>query len=521
MSASSNNSSIRFNIINPTVSVNNGKSIDLNKINLPTIKFSIDTSSSSSSSSSNYISLYDDSVDDISLFDNSIDDENDAEHLNSKSALTLAELIPNSNINPESINFPIFQPSTTDPPKQGSWALPMMYLNTGNKRQSYWQIGYNDDNKSLITLHGKIGCKAISGNPREILPKDKRNHQQQAWQESTIRFLKKWRKGHRVKGELNSPLMKPMLAKKYEHPRLDRDPDPSNTTISSIKFPVLIDRKIDGIRGCVYLIEGEAISYSRSQVKQSIFLNEHLAEICQLFAYLPSNVGLDGEWFSKDLKFDQIQGAVQSTVNRNKNIDNIQYWIYDLIVPDMCSLKRYDLLQNTYKRYLNDGGKSDKFVIMEKYFAHNHEEIFTYLDNFISEGYEGAMLRHILTSCKNKRDQAYSYYKPSLNSSSRYNNLFKVKYFIEEEFKVVEVTEGKGTNKGKAIFILITDEGKKFRCVAGGTHEQREYWYNNPGLCIGRLYTVKFYEWTKDGKPRFPTGKAFRDSVNKPGVKAY
>jgi len=436
-----------------------------------------------------------------------------AEFASVEGGTTLSDMIPSVNLEIDQLPWTIYY-STDNNPSNGSWALPIMFKvaeKGGKKCRRYWQIGYDEQNNSLVSVYGWVGGKSQRA-PIEVEPRGGKTNQEQAWQDANKRYTDNWRDNFRPSGEEESSVIKAMLANKYKNPKLDS----SCKRVSSVAFPALIDPKIDGIRGMVYLIDGEVKSFSRSSVEQTRFLSTHLSDIAELFAYLPPNAGLDGEWYSSNLSFDRIQGAVQSTKNYNSDIESVQYWIYDVVLPELGSEQRYEILQRAYNNYLANGGESNRFLVLNKEVVHSHDEILNVFERYLNQGYEGAMIRHRRDSARNKTQIRLSTYR-----SGRYNNLLKVKSFTEDEFKIIKVEEGRGKHKGKVVFTLETREGKPFSCVPAASHEQREFWFKRPQSCIGRLYTVKFFELTKENIPRFPIGKGFRDDPSNPGIKSY
>ena len=96
-----------------------------------------------------------------------------------------------------------------------------------------------------------------------------------------------------------------------------------------------------------------------------------------------------------------------------------------------------------------------------------------------------------------------------LNKRSKY--LQKFKEFIEEEFKIVGFHEGTGDEKGAIIWDCVTKDKKTFAVRPKGTFESRKKLYEDGGKYIGKSLTVIFQEYSSDGVPRFPVGKAIRD----------
>ena len=114
-------------------------------------------------------------------------------------------------------------------------------------------------------------------------------------------------------------------------------------------------------------------------------------------------------------------------------------------------------------------------------------------DQWVSEGYEGAMIRHL--------DGLYG-------QGQRSSDLLKVKEFDETEFKFKQFETG--LRDEDLIAVCENADGKEFRAKMIGTREEKEVIKNYPDL-EGSQLTVKHFGWTDDGLPRFPIGKAFRD----------
>ena len=83
---------------------------------------------------------------------------------------------------------------------------------------------------------------------------------------------------------------------------------------------------------------------------------------------------------------------------------------------------------------------------------------------------------------------------------------------IDDEFIITGYEEGTGNRAGTlgAVWCLTKDE-KPFKSNIKGTREYtRELWQNREAL-INKMGTVKFFDYTPDGKPRFGFLIAIRD----------
>jgi DNA ligase-1 len=116
--------------------------------------------------------------------------------------------------------------------------------------------------------------------------------------------------------------------------------------------------------------------------------------------------------------------------------------------------------------------------------------------HFVKEGYEGTMIR----------DDSCGY-----DIGHRSNSLQKMKDFQDEEFRIVDVIEGEGSDKGCAIFICEAKNEETFRARIEGDRESSRETFRNRKNLIGKFLTVRFQAWTNRGVPQFPVGVDVRD----------
>lgn len=100
--------------------------------------------------------------------------------------------------------------------------------------------------------------------------------------------------------------------------------------------------------------------------------------------------------------------------------------------------------------------------------------------------------------------------------SKRTRDLMKYKPLRDAEFKVDEVIEAKGKDKGTPIFVCIVTEHRSgakqtFRVRPKGTLKQRRAMWRDRKNIPGKKLTVEFQNLTKYGVPRFPRAKVLRD----------
>ena len=82
---------------------------------------------------------------------------------------------------------------------------------------------------------------------------------------------------------------------------------------------------------------------------------------------------------------------------------------------------------------------------------------------------------------------------------------------MDDEFVIKDVCEGEGNKAGMVGFMVFSSNGIPFKSnVKASWDESKEMWLNRSDL-IGKKATIKFFNYTPDGVPRFPYVIAVRD----------
>jgi DNA ligase-1 len=126
----------------------------------------------------------------------------------------------------------------------------------------------------------------------------------------------------------------------------------------------------------------------------------------------------------------------------------------------------------------------------------SEDELKTWHDKYVQEGYEGLIIR-----------EPQGMYE--LGRRSRH--LLKYKEFRDKEFVIAGWSQGIGKFAGCVIWECKTSEGKTFNVVPKGTLEMKQHWYKFAPKFLGRKLTVRYQAWTNDNIPQFPVGIAIRD----------
>lgn len=263
---------------------------------------------------------------------------------------------------------------------------------------------------------------------------------------------------------------------------------------NKIKYPALAQPKLDGHRCTSQYDDGEVTMWSRT--RKPIVTIPHIVQTLE-------NCGLvdrfDGELYNHDYRenFEKLTSLITPDEPKEGH-EVIQYHVYDLALPNLTNYERYLILKNWRKVFENS-----PVHIVETRIVNNKEELMQTYEDFMEQGYEGAIVRNM--------DGKYVY--------KRSYNLQKIKIFDDDEFRIVDIKVGtKGSMAGKAVFTCeriredqLLSEGVTFDCKLKGNMDKLKEYADDPSLVIGKIVTVQYQGYTKKNmKPRFPVALRFR-----------
>jgi ATP-dependent DNA ligase len=248
-----------------------------------------------------------------------------------------------------------------------------------------------------------------------------------------------------------------------------------------------VQPKLDGIR-CIVKSDG---MWTRNG--KQIVSAPHIFESLKHHFLANPDLVLDGELYYRDKNnFNTICSLVKKTKPTVDDLvlssQSIEYWIYDVasskIHFDHRKVELHAFAHDKHIRVLLGERVDSEDKMIEKY------------GKYIEQGYEGLMIRTINGKYENKRSK----------------HLLKYKTFSDSEYTIVDVYEGKGRLSGKCGQMLLeTDDGTRFYSTANGDENYMTELWNRREELIGKQATVKYFELTPDGIPRFPKIIGIRD----------
>lgn len=277
----------------------------------------------------------------------------------------------------------------------------------------------------------------------------------------------------------------PMLAKSYTGKVWD-------------KVPVMIGQyKINGLRCFISAEYNNGDMFKpiklRFQSREGIYwstlsnLEEYLLTVLPedlITAMIEEQWSLDGEIYLPGYTVNQINHFVKdANCVENKAL---QFWCYDLAVPEMSQSNRLVLIDkyldnritnfHDYKEHLNN---DKRLIRLPSIFITNDNEALKYRDEFIGLGFEGLILRN--------PDADYQYGRRRVGYMEKFKSATDGKFLILDIYK---------EPKRELPIILCQNDVNtvKFETRLSATHEYQQMILRDKHLYIGKYLFVEFGE---------------------------
>lgn len=347
-----------------------------------------------------------------------------------------------------------------------------------NGGKKFWRLHILQDNDNYftqtewyqVTSTGKESKRQLSepyyAEPTNEGRANARDSKAQAEFEFDAIIKKQRDRGFGYDGEVRKMYPMPMLAHKF------RD------HIHKLDWPVYVQPKLNGMRMLFDGLDG----WSRGN-KQVI------PDVIKHLAFDTAGYILDGELMLPGNQL--LQESMKAIKKYRPELSaKLIYHVYDVVDSDLPYDARFQLIQDICRN------APENIKIVNTYLVHNENQVMQYHKEFVSEGFEGTMVR----------DPVAPY-----EVGKRSYSLLKLKDFVDAEYRIVDVVDGDGSDTGLAIFELETDSGARFNCRPEGSQENRAELYKNRKKLVGKFLTVRYFELSRDGIPIFPVGVSIRE----------
>lgn len=309
----------------------------------------------------------------------------------------------------------------------------------------------------LVSAPYKVEGKNI-GRANETSP------EQQALLEFESIVQKKKDKGYMPPGEVFEGPTQPMLAHKYK----ERSHD--------LVWPVVAQPKLNGSR----MLTDGVVAWTRggefipAEVVQHILPGKKLPCIVDGELILPGNVPL--------------QETRRASITYRPGIsEQLQFHAFDCVSKEGFAL-RYIQLRKVAPQFKS-------IIVVHSTVCATPLTVMKLHKEHVKQGYEGTIVRNT--------GEGYE-------AGRRSTQLQKLKDFVDDEFKIVEVLQGGGSDLGCALFVCITPGGKEFRCSIEGSKANAKELYRDRKNLIGQWLTIRYQELSEDGIPLMLKGTAIR-----------
>lgn len=287
-------------------------------------------------------------------------------------------------------------------------------------------------------------------------------------------------------------ILKPMLAKKYQ--------DASPKLLENEWYA---SRKINGVRCLIFFKDGEITTASRGATDYDVPTTNIRChpDLIEFFNNHP-NIILDGELYKFGYTLNQISGLCRKQEWDDK-MNSLEFYMYDVVDLEKPFIARYNIIQQIKQElHLDFDPEKDwnedelKIQVVPHDKISGADNIKKLHDKFVSEGWEGLVIRDLVTP-----------YRPG----ARGNFMLKYKAYHDSEYLTVALEEG--LRREDFTFVMQTPSGLTFNAKPIGSRELKEYYRANLDQIIGKMATVKYFEMSGAGTdiPQQPIWIGVRD----------
>lgn len=284
--------------------------------------------------------------------------------------------------------------------------------------------------------------------------------------------------------------------------------DASDIDLSTLRYPLLVSPKLDGIRCIIW----EGVAYSRNAKP---IRNRFVQEWARDFH------NLDGELIVGSPTDPHCLNNTQSGVMSFEGEPNFRYHIFD--APDRYEPNDFELsLRHVTDEHCTQDAR---FVAVPHTMVNNMAQLLGLEERYLTQGYEGVMLRHPHMPYKHGR------------STLREGGLMKLKRFQDGEALVIRLEEGMVNHNelehdelGRAkrskareglvpsgmvgTIIAVDPQWGELRIAPGTmTHATRMEAWRDPAMLVGETIHWRSFGYGVKDKPRFPRFYGVREDA--------
>ena len=255
-------------------------------------------------------------------------------------------------------------------------------------------------------------------------------------------------------------------------------------------WPVIVQPKLDGDRMRAICLGKISQPLLLSSTERLITSLPHIKEELSI---IEENIELDGEAYCHGMSFENINGIVSRSKNLHDAYDQIFFYVFDIVSNDSQAYRYIELL-NIFKCY--------NFKYLKRVFGdacNSMSELMKSYKKFLSQGYEGIIIRDIKSPYVRRRSRFVMKFKPKKT----------------DVYKIHDILEGSGEHAGMVgAFICQGFDATTFKVSAGEfDHSARKQIWNNRTQIIGKFLRISYQNLTDNQVPRFGIAKEIINAV--------
>ena len=250
----------------------------------------------------------------------------------------------------------------------------------------------------------------------------------------------------------------------------------------------VIEPKYDGLR-CITVVEKGGVtllSRNGKEFTSSDHLKSSILELTQ---------GEDG-FFDGELTSGNFNSSVSAVKRKAQQNDATVYNLFDFLSPDEWKNPLTPWRQRRYKlTEMFRDREIPGLVLTPAYDLTSDQDAYNYYNKFLSMGYEGGVV-------KNSR---------GLYRFKRHRDWMKLKETNDVDLRVESLVQGEGKYHGMLGAAIVKYNGKRVSVGTGWSDEERDMYWKNPNLLVGKIIEIHYHQTTPDGSLRHPRFAKVRD----------
>lgn len=340
-------------------------------------------------------------------------------------------------------------------------------------------ISIEAEGASINQLSGLYGSNNLVPHTKEATPKNVGRSNETTAEEQAIlevaAFIKdKLTKGYflTIKEVGSEVVILPQLAKDYFKER---------KKVLYGKDKIVVQPKLDGMRCLAFVKKNgqvKLISRAGKPINNMMHIEKQLSQ-------LGMDIILDGELYVHGEGFQTNMSYVKKYYPGKS--ERIIFNVYDVVDFDLPYLERTEVLNHI---------SFDNVRTLPYFEVFNEEEVASFFEQFIREGYEGLMVKIS---------------KSGYKSNARISELLKYKKFIDIQLPILDIVPAdQRPDWGIPLYEWQGAKENVLRSNTKMTHEQRVDLLANKADYIGKIAEIRFFEYSDTGVPRFPVTVGIR-----------